>query len=1191
MPKLIDYLQVNNDFSNAINLYLDLNKTEKLRGYIPTRSSVDILNQYLESIENNTQQATLLIGPYGKGKSHLLLEMLGILSLDRENQENKQVISEIVSRISNTDKNVAKRVQRIFESKGKFLPVIIMSTQGDLNQSFMVGLNDALKREGLIDLAPETYYSYALDTVKRWKEMFPETFALYCEALKNNGYTEKKMEKSLKQFEKEALNVFKVIYPELTSGSVFNPLINSEVLPAYKNIADLLREEYGYSGIYIIFDEFSKYIESQDKKGAGSNMKLLQDICELANSSKESQIFITMVAHKSIKEYGRYLSTDTINSFMGIEGRIKEIYFVTSTKNNYELIRNAIGSKRDCFKQEKHILRHIENGCESYSRLSVFSSFTRTDFEEIVVRGCYPLSPISAYLLLNVSEKVAQNERTLFTFISKDEQYSLLNIVRKMDNSSEWILNADAIYDYFKGLFKKDVTNEHIHSEWLNAEYALSIAKKVELRKVLKAIAIINIVNKSDEMPTTLEYLKFATGLSNIDEVIEELIHKDLIYKKGLDGTYVFKTRATSQIRTEIDKRKILKGERVHIGKVLESIAEDKFVLPKRYNQKYAMTRYFTCEYMDVKDFLDISIVDTVLDDGSFHDGKVLYLYNTSNKSFAGKIKKHLENNMPKELIVVYGEHTLDILDKVIEYDIVKELKSDTSFFKSEDNAVLLKEVPIIEEELETEIGNYLELAFSTQANKQVYFYNKGKLQSSKTKRITEVVDCVCAQVYDKSVYINNELINKEVVRTGAIKKVRKNLIECFLTHSDTSIYDKGTSADATIYRAVIKNTKIDTNTGDDNTKNVVKIIDSFFVNAGNKKCSMKELVNELTSAPIGMRKGVIPIIFADRLSRRTEEVVIYFGDKETVLTPDIVINMCEMPEDYSIYISLEDIKKQEYIANLCELYKVTDKAIYSDSKINSIMIAMQRWFRSLPQVTKNIKSQEEYFNNECISKAFPKIKMAMQTVDINPFEFIFEKMPKAFESDDFGDVVVKLSFLKERLNRYYDYVLDNTVEKTLEVFDKAGKDTLQHALTEWYEKQSDLAKNGLQSGKVVSLMNCISNITTFDDRVIVEKLVKAVTDMYIDSWNDTSLNKYIELLINVKEEAENMGNLVASENQLELTFVGKMGDKITKSYEHVPEGRGAILRNILADTLEDFGDLSVNDKIAILLEMIEKQL
>ncbi len=44
-------------------------------------------------------------------------------------------------------------------------------------------------------------------------------------------------------------------------------------------------------------------------------MKFLQDMCELANESKDTQIYMTMVAHKSIKEYGAYLSEAVINAF------------------------------------------------------------------------------------------------------------------------------------------------------------------------------------------------------------------------------------------------------------------------------------------------------------------------------------------------------------------------------------------------------------------------------------------------------------------------------------------------------------------------------------------------------------------------------------------------------------------------------------------------------------------------------------------------------------------------------------------------------------------------------------------------------------------------------------------------------------------------------------------------------------
>lgn len=95
MPNIKDYISFNSDFRDSVNLYLDLNKTEKIKSYIPTKSSVDIMSQYLNAVLDNKNHSTLLIGPYGKGKSHLLLLILAILSTVSVNNEliNKQNIS------------------------------------------------------------------------------------------------------------------------------------------------------------------------------------------------------------------------------------------------------------------------------------------------------------------------------------------------------------------------------------------------------------------------------------------------------------------------------------------------------------------------------------------------------------------------------------------------------------------------------------------------------------------------------------------------------------------------------------------------------------------------------------------------------------------------------------------------------------------------------------------------------------------------------------------------------------------------------------------------------------------------------------------------------------------------------------------------------------------------------------------
>ncbi|MCR5608650.1 MAG: hypothetical protein K6G26_06265, partial [Lachnospiraceae bacterium] len=341
--KKIDYISdivsVNENFKNAVNLYLDYNKIDKVKSYIPTNSSVKIMEQYVDSVLYNKGQASILIGPYGKGKSHLLLVLLALLSLPRD-LENLGEMIEKISEIKNINEDLSNKMLTLWKEK-RYLPVIISNTSNDLNQSFLLGLNESLKREGLTKLAPETYFTIALKQINTWKKDYIDTYKKFQELLVDNKTNIKEFTTKIKKCDTEAMELFKILYPSITSGSVFNPLANSEALELYNSMSAKLKD-YGYDGIYIVFDEFSKYIESKNEAYISGDMKLLQDMCELANSSKEYQVFITFVAHKSIKEYGNYLSKETINAFVGIEGRIEERYFITSFKNNYELIQNAV---------------------------------------------------------------------------------------------------------------------------------------------------------------------------------------------------------------------------------------------------------------------------------------------------------------------------------------------------------------------------------------------------------------------------------------------------------------------------------------------------------------------------------------------------------------------------------------------------------------------------------------------------------------------------------------------------------------------------------------------------------------------------------------------------------------------------------------------------------------------------------
>lgn len=1194
---LKDIIKFDSGFKSAVNLYLSLNNRDKVLSYIPTKSSLTILESLLKAVLNNKEQSSLLVGPYGKGKSHLMLVFLAIVSMERT-EDNSNTIKTLLSAVRKNDElgnEVAETISKVWYEKKPFLPVLI-NARDDLHQAFLMGLNDALERADLSELKPDTYYSIAIQRLGDWEENYPETYQSFVSKLEESGIQLDEFIADLKGYSKTAIELFASVYPEVTSGSEFNPLAESDVLPLFKSISETLVETGAYAGLYIVFDEFSKYIESQDKRAAGSNMKLLQDICELANESNEAQIFMTAIAHKSIKEYGSYLSAETINAFTGIEGRIIEKLFVTSSKNNYELVRNAILKSGDFEKQlDESMYSFSSRTIQDYYELPAFNSnFNYEDFDSIVYKGCYPLTPLSAYLLLNISEKVAQNERTLFTFISNDEPHSMARYVAEHNSLQRWFVSADLIYDYFSGLFKREVTNDKIHTEWLNAEYALTKCSTEAQRWLVKKLALILMVDLFDELPATSHNLLLENGDIDLSDALEELVNKKVLYRKGSTGTYEFKTRAGSALKEEVEHQRAYKGSRANIPAVLEQIHGKYYLLPKKYNTRKLMTRYFTHRYMLVSDFMSIEDARVLFGSDTSPDGLVLSLFSETEFS-KERVRNHFEKLYCSQLCIVVPEKIFSLRKRAIDFEILQDLKA-SGFFR-DDKEVFAKEMPLMIEDISSEISSELVKIYEDDFECETLYYQSGELVSKKHANVEGAVDDICASLYNRTPVINNELINKRSLSSAPTKKARKTIIEAILSHkAEDEAFYSGTNQEATIFRSLFVKTGILTNVGEaenkylisEEMKTVLGLISSFLDSTVGQKESLASLVKTLTDSPYGLRTAVLPVFLAYEISRRKEDIVAYFVGSEIPLTADILVNMCESPNDYELYISKEDVQKENYISNLNELFAVQDQKNLSENRIKNIYECMQRWFRGLPVVTRNTGDYSLVETDETIVVAMGVLKRNLQRIETNPYEVLFRVLPQGFGyPEDLESVFNIILKCYRNFDEYYKRLLEKIATVSKDVFGISDDEDLYHLLKEWYSKQSEISKNGLFDNRITSFMNYISSLSNYDELQLAAGLAKVITDVYTENWNDDSLDDYISRLKELKTQVETIKDQVET-GKRKLSFEGLNGTLIERYYEPTDNTDVNILRNILEDTLDEYSDLSANDRVAVLLEMIE---
>ena len=114
---------------------------------------------------------------------------------------------------------------------------------------------------------------------------------------------------------------------------------------------------------------------------------------------------------------------------------------------------------------------------------------------------------------------------------------------------------------------------------------------------ILKTIAIIRMIHKEEELPAKEDISDFHWDVKKRISTCNAKTHGErfIIYRKRL-GVYAFRSNVGVDIEKAIESRMGEMESRFDLCRSLMDSAEMDYELPKRYNQKFAITRYFQYE-------------------------------------------------------------------------------------------------------------------------------------------------------------------------------------------------------------------------------------------------------------------------------------------------------------------------------------------------------------------------------------------------------------------------------------------------------------------------------------------------------------------------------------------------------------------------------------------------------------------
>lgn len=1178
--KYNNLIKSSENFQSSVNLQFDLNKLEKIDKYIPTIQSVLILRRYLNAIynkHNKKDHATVLIGPYGRGKSHLLLILSAIINC---NDINNIHIKSLIKKIAKVDSETAELATKIIEEK-RLLPVIISCNHININQSFLLALKEALERNGLNDLFPETYFEAALNAIDLWEESYESAFKLLKKLIKDKKTTIHNLKIALKQYNREAYNMFCELYPQISNGAEFNPLKNSDIVQLYTQVSNELCEKYNYCGVYIIFDEFSKFLESDVATSDMQNMKIIQDFAELSKSSSTFEMHLCCVTHKGILDYSQS------DSFRTVEGRFTNVYFVASSEQSYELVANALEQTNEFGNYYmNHEIELLSIFNDSHN-IGIFNEIPEEKFIELMIR-CFPLHPVTTYSLIKISELVGQNERTLFTFLSDTSSNTLSEFLNMdIEEGKMEVLTLDVVYDYFSELFKYEVFSQRIHSIWIKTNIALKQTNDdIIQKKIIKTVALMNIINQDDFIPVSASIKKSLNLRDEEYNIAIETLKRNNVLTLRHDMQYAFLTPSGVNIRqsiTDYIERGLVKLDRPAI---LKETYSTPYILPRQYNGDKCMMRYFCTSFMEVEDFLNYNGNFNELKNGA--DGLVIYLITDQDNDDIDSVEKLTSLKPPKNVLFCISEpwKNNEILNEYIAACALEHSKEAQDVHFKE-------ELLFYKEDLYKTIQNIVNRIYSP-SNLAAVYYNSGVGYDSiiNNTMLNRELSNICNNYYTQTPIINNEMINKNNL-TAPIKKARIKLIDWLLCHSEDIPLMEGAGPEVSIQRATIMVPGLSesSNSPDKNLNEVLNYISSLIEDGESRRIEVSEIYTCLMSAPYGIRKGIIPIYIAYIFRKNLDKIIFYFKDKEIELSGE-QFNYCDKnPENYSFKVEKGTKEKDEYLKFILE--SLDPDNVNTINKRSYAVKAMQTWFRGLPKFARD---HDYNYGDEvtAVENNIRKLRKNIILYDINSYYFLYDFIPEIFETESFTEVKNHISSFFEDSNNFISDFKIWLSGKVFDIFKKKLKGSLFSVMKAWYDDLSEITKKNIFDTDTNIILKFINTNNDYDDEYVISSLAKSITTFAIEDWNDNQVNEFLSIIERCVESVSkyNESEHLCEDQNVSITFTldGNIYEKQLDNSEISPIAETAL--NNIESVFEDYMDaISPQDKVSILLRLLRTEI
>ena len=770
----------------------------------------------------------------------------------------------------------------------------------------------------------------------------------------------------------------------------------SHLLALVDALQDAL-ERIDAGGLLFVIDELGKFLEFEARERTGNmgSTYLLQELAERTYLGRKANLVLFVLQHQSFDMYAAGMGEQLQNEWAKVQGRFQSVSFVETTEQTLRVLAAAF--EHDFTELEQNSIRQwSEKSAKALAEANALPVGLAQDAAAQLFASCYPMHPVSLLALPVLCTRFAQNERTLFSYFGSNEPHGFQQAVARLGHLGEWVQPCD-IYDYFVQTQPPTLATPLAQRTWAEVVTAVDRAERAEqearleggeasasLTALVKAVGLLNLTTGSQGMPATEAVL---SQLFKTKDAFEQALAAPvgasiLQYRKFADEYRVW--QGTDFNIDEHIARERDKLGRVALAGTLTERGEITPIVARRHSIETGALRSFNIVYADA---------GSKRPNESHGNAPRLVFFLAEHRAEEKAFHAARKDAQAGEVWVLHphGAGLRSAIVQVLALECVQQGAQEVA-----SDPVAAREV---NEQLKTAQAveqQALNALLRDPAASQWYWSGK-KLSISDRRSLQAALSKVMDRIYPDSPKVRNELINRDRLSSQAAA-ARNKLFSAMLDRADQAgLGIVKYPPERAIYRSVLERGGL--HAQDDagdwkltqpseadalHLRPTWERFDALFEASEADPVSAEQLMEDLAAPPIGLKRGLFPLIFLHYYLLNRHEIAFY---DEGAYSPSLTYEHLERLVRRPDLFTFQRFRVAGVRATLFDEYS---QALFGEKQhalaVLDIARPLANFLLQLPEYTRKTRR---------LSEIALRVRQAL-TLAKSPEKLLFEHLPVA---------------------------------------------------------------------------------------------------------------------------------------------------------------------------------------------------